>query len=230
MKPMVVTDLLSIKDLLVRSTGPTLLAIAVIWLVMSNTPLVILFVGPLEAFMAVQVLMIETDKNGWEASRLALPLSRDTVVKGRYASLALIATASTLLGALLYLLMIAVGFVVPAIGNFVHFPVPFDASTLLLSVGGSIGISLVALGILLPFCAGTTSVNGPRYGLFATMIAFMFGLQLFFSSGAFSRETLAIDATVGQASLLALGLVVAGCAFYVASETIAVRLYNKRDF
>lgn len=230
MKAMILSDLAIMKRPILRYTALLLAVVAVSLVFVSNTPLILLYVGPIQAFAAVQYLMMEAEKSGWEGVRLALPLSRAQVIAGRYASLALVAGGTILLAALLYVLATALEFAFPALGGLAPFSAPFDASLLALGIGGAVAVTLFLLGAMLPILTRMSATTGMRWALVALMLALMLGLQAFFKSGLFSNGALMPTASHGQVLLLAVGFAALGATFYAASATIAVRLYEQRDF
>ena len=84
----------------------------------------------------------------------------------------------------------------------------------------------------MPLIARFKSVNGMRYALAAVNFLFLIGIMVAMnpSTGLFASGAPALAGGPGSIVLLAAALVVMGGAFYVASATIAIRLYNKRDF
>lgn len=232
MKAMIMTDLYTLKKQLVQTGAAWAAVLLVISIVMFNSPIYILYVGPLEALMVMQGLMLDEEKGAWAGSRLALPLSRSQIITGRYASLAIVVVGAIALAAIIYLLVAILGFVFPTIGEIARFQMAFDASTMILCIGLAFALALITLGLTLPLIARFKSVNGMRYALAAVNFLFLIGIMVAMnpSTGLFASGTPALAGGPGSIVLLAAALVVMGGAFYVASATIAIRLYNKRDF
>lgn len=232
MKAMILTDLFTLKKQLLQTGAAWAAVLLAISIVMFNSPVYILYVGPLEALMVMQGLMLDEEKGAWAGTRLALPLSRSQIIGGRYASLAIVVVGAVALAALIYVFVAVLSFAFPAVGGIARFQMAFDASTLILCIGLAIALALVVLGLTLPLIARFKSVNGMRYALAGVNFLFLIGIMIAMnpSTGLFAPGALALPNSPGGIPLLAAALVVMGSAFYVASATIAIRLYNKRDF
>ena len=230
MKAMIASDLLMLKKSMVQSAVLLAIAVLAISLMTGGSPLTLLYVTPIIAFIALQYFQQEAGKAGWEQSRLAMPLSRGQVITGRYASLAIVVAASTVLGAMICLAAGGVLVAIPAFAQFAIHPLPADAPTFALVFGGVIGSTLILLGLLLPFVAHFGAVDGMRYAPGLVLSAVMLGYFGLFSSGILQNGTLPLPDSFAAALVLSLGLLAMGATFYLASATIAIRLYNKRDF
>ena len=230
MKAMIISDLITLKKQMVQSTAFLTIAVLAISLMTGGSPLVLLYVAPIMATIALQCLQQEEGKAGWERSRLAMPLSRKQVIAGRYASLAIVVVASTVLGAAVCLATAGVFYATPTLAQFAVHPLPADAATFALAFGGVVGGTLILLGLLLPFIARFGAVDGMRYAPGLVLTAVMLAYLALFSSGMLQNGSLPQPDSFTAALVLALGLTAMGAAFYVASSTIALRLYNQRDF
>ena len=232
MKAMIITDFISMKNMLKQTALLWIVLLLALSVVAFNSSVYTLYAGPLEATMIMQGFMLGEEKGKWVGARLALPLSRSQVVMGRYASLAIIAVGATLLAAFVHLFVGAVDFAFPAVAEIAYRHVEPDLSTLVVFMGGSIALSLLLMGVSLPFIARFESVKGITYAFAAIDFALMVGMMVAInpSSGLFVNGVAAFTTGPANALLLAVGLAAAGCALYVASATIAVRLYSKREF
>ena len=230
MKAMIVSDLLTMKKPLIQSMALLALLVLVVSLMTGGSPLVLLYVASIMGINALQCLQQEEGKAGWERARLAMPLSRGQVTAGRYASLAIVVVASTIAGAAICLAAGAATAAIPALGQLAIHPLPADASIFALCFAGVIGGTLILLGLLLPFIARFGAIDGMRYVPGLALAVVMLAYLSVFSSGTLQASALLRPDSLATALALSLGLIVMGAAFYVASETIALRLYNRRDF
>lgn len=201
-------------------------------LILSNTPLLVLFVGLPEAMMFVQELSALEGKHRWEGMRLALPFSRAEILVGRYLSVALTAVFMVALAAAVHLLATAIIAAVPAIGQIVGLSVGLNLPMLALCCAASIAFALFAMGIVLPLVARGGYAGITPFVACGAMLAVSLAIMSLGPTalGLISRSGLHFDASFGQIALLSAGLLIAATLWYAASAALAVRLYAKREF
>lgn len=226
------SDLVITRRRLARHAVLWTIALLTISLLLYNTPLLVLFVGLPEAMMFVQELSVLEGKRTWEGMRLALPFSRTEVIVGRYLSVAVASTLMVALAAAVNLLVTAIITAVPALGHTFGPSLGFNPAMLVLCCAASIALTLFAMGIVLPLVArggyaGPTPLLACGVMLAASLAIMSLGPT---ALGLISKSGLLFDASLGQITLLALGLLAAATLWYVASAALATRLYAKREF
>lgn len=232
MKTMIIADFLYSKKQLMHIVGIFgVLSLATSFMT-GGSPLIMLLIAPIMTVMTAQAFLQEGGTSGWESFRLALPLSRGQVVAGRYATFALIIAGSTLFGALLSLAVFGIQTAFPALGQFSLWQTPFDPAGIVLCFCASISGTLILIGAVLPLIMHFGAINSMRYAIAGVMVAAMLGFYALGPSGAglIQHGRLLTQAPFGEIALLGTGLLVMSAAFFVASATIAIRLYNRRDF
>lgn len=255
MKAMALQDLLVLKGALRRHAliwTPLLLAVLVLF---SNSPVPIMYLAFLEAMMAVHELLQGEGRHAREGARegkaprptppaacAQAVAGRDDVragagsppthaqeVAGRYASLGIVVLAFVALGACLYLAACAIAFALPASLAVPARPLPFDASSLALSMGAGTALGLLVLGVQLPLYArygfgGAVRLAGVAAMLFALVLLGALGTP---GAGLLANGSWAVSGTFAQCLLLAAGMAAAGCAFYAASATVAAQVHGR---
>ena len=237
MKAMFLMDFITVKKLLRRYLLLLLGMGGAAALMMGSHPGIIPYFGMISVVSVAQALALYDDRRDWSRFRLTMPLTRTGVVLGRYAFLAAVAVAGTLMGVAVYLAATLAVQGVPAYAALVLRPGGFDAIGLAWSAAASLALAFVVGGIMLPTFFSFGMGNGPRYAMALVMMvsvlaigpivnvwarpeaapAFLGGLV----SLATSSETFLAVAGALAASALAL---------YVASCAACLAAYRRRDF
>ena len=230
MKAMFLMDFITVKKLLRRYLLLLLGMGGAAALMMGSHPGIIPYFGMISVVSVAQALALYDDRRDWSRFRLTMPL-------GRYAFLAAVAAAGTLMGVAVYLAATLAVQGVPAYAALVLRPGGFDAIGLAWSAAASLALAFVVGGIMLPTFFSFGMGNGPRYAMALVMMvsvlaigpivnvwarpeaapAFLGGLV----SLATSSETFLAVAGALAASALAL---------YVASCAACLAAYRRRDF
>ena len=100
MKAMFLMDFITVKKLLRRYLLLLLGMGGAAALMMGSHPGIIPYFGMISVVSVAQALALYDDRRDWSRFRLTMPLTRTGVVLGRYAFLAAVAAAGTLMGVL----------------------------------------------------------------------------------------------------------------------------------
>ena len=218
MKTMMLADFLALAKSLRKWALLYVLLAFGMCLVFGGTPALILFISfPFAHTVLAPMLMRDQDR-GWNAFRQALPLSRTDVVAGRYASIAIVVTASVSLGAAIYMISCVIDVIVPGLPLIAHFTQGFDAPGLISFSAATFSITIAAFGLSLPFMFSDNHRKAINYIPFTFMMAIA-GWIYIFRSMNFDAFLPLVGGCVTAAAL----------ALYVVSERAAVRGYATRD-
>lgn len=204
---------------------------------LSGLPEVILFSGFLLAYSALQHILLSEERHGWDRFRLALPLSRAHVVRGRYAFLAAVTATGIAFGVVVYGITCVITSYVPGAAQLALHASGFDGPRLALSVTGAFLFTFVMLGITLPFALNSGYTKAVQY----TLAGFCLLLLAFpFASNTIRASQFALDPMLAQFAAFALspfgsyivaaGMLVAACVIYAASAALAMKRFAKREF
>ncbi len=180
-------------------------------------------------------LMAIDEQNAWQTYRLALPLSRVQVVRGRYLSGIISIVAGLLIGALAVAAVIGVMQVLP--GERAAFYGLDEVLTLppedyLMCAAVGLCVSLVGLAVALPldFRLGYTAVT--RYiplafaALFVLTVIVLDQFQIDSADISSIAALLSDPATLGLIGLVAF---LVAAALYALSCALSIRLYKARE-
>lgn len=237
MKAMFLMDFVTVKKLLRRYLLLLLGMGSLAALMMGSHPGIIPYFGELSVISVAQALALYDDRRDWSRFRLTMPLTRTGVVLGRYAFLAAVAVAGTLMGVALYLVVTLAVQVVPAYAALTLHPGGFDAVGLAWSVAVSFALAFVVGGIMLPTFFSFGMGNGPRYAMALVMMVSVLGINPIVSiwarpeaAPAFLGGLVSI-ATSPETFLVAAGaLTAAAFALYAAFCAACLAAYRRRDF
>ena len=210
-----------------------ILAVATIVLmaIMGPLPWITLYTGLLAPLMAMQVLLVNDERHGWQGFRLALPLTRRDAVLGRFALLAAVTAAGVAVGVAGCLLAEACVLWAPALTGAMRYPYSFGGPTLALSVAASFFIPLVMVGVSLPLAMRLGYTRTVQFIPALFMMVFPLAPLFLSPRSDFMASAFAAFATTPMGALgVTSGLLVAACAFYAASAWLTLRLCEKRDF
>lgn len=105
MKAMVFSDFIMVKRGMTQLFAITTVVVVVIAVGMETLAVIPAIAATMIPMMLLFSVAAYDEMNGWEAFRLGLPLSRRSVVRGRYASLLLVTMAATAFGVVCALLV-----------------------------------------------------------------------------------------------------------------------------
>ncbi len=219
MKAMVVSDFMIAKKYLIQQLI-TASIVGVFIAIMLETPYVVApAVGVMIPFSLSIVILSLDERADWQQFRLALPLTRADIIRGRYASLALISLAGVVGGLLVTFLLVALAHAVPS--------VPQLASLLVDYSWQAIAFACVASLVFSRF--GMT--KGVRYLPLVVVFAVVIGFQV--GGNSVPAELLSnvgnlLETPAGTAAVAA-GTLAVVAALYAASAALSVKLYAKRE-
>ena len=227
MKTMILADFLALSKSLPKNVVLWALLATGVCLVAGNATPIILLTGFPMSHMVLMPLLTRDQRREWMAFRQALPLSRADVVRGRYASIAVIVAGCVALGIAAYTAACVLNAIVPGLPLMHHFTRGFDAP-------GTFALTIAMFSAVLPFMFANSYRKLASYIPFAFMLALMGWIYLFRSIDfdAFLPivgQIIATAQTLGGSLLVAACVTAAALALYVVSERAALRGYAARD-
>ena len=180
---------------------------------------------------AAFTLLALDERAKWEQFRLALPLTRGDIVRGRYASLALWTLYGVAIGMASSAIILGAAAALPQVEPLAQLAAEFDWAALPLVAALPLPLAALMLGITLPFVVRfgmTKAVRWIPLAFVALLLAYILGgghelavqaettLQWVFSPG-------------GTPLAIALALL-AAAAIYAASCAVSCKLYERREF
>ena len=185
------------------------------------------------AFSLIFSLLALDERNGWESYRLALPLSRRSIMQGRYASILIIAFEALALGFVPVAVLTATGVVMPDIPKLGAMAASFDVQAFALLVAASLALTLVMFAITLPLNARFGMTKAVRYVplVLACAIMILFGVSAVTDTApTIFAEIDAFASTPEGALITTAATCLAGLVVYTASYVLSIRFYEKREF
>ena len=237
MKAMFLMDFVTVKKLLRRYLLLLLGMGGAAALMMGSHPGIIPYFGVISAISTAEALALYDDRRDWSRFRLTMPLTRTGIVLGRYAFLAAVAVAGTLMGVAVYLTATLVVQGVPAYAALVLRPGGFDAIGLAWFAAVSLALALVVGGIMLPTFFSFGAGNGPRYAMALVMMVSVLAIGPIVNVWARPEAApaflggLVSLATSSETFLAVAGALVASAfALYAISCAACLAAYRRRDF
>lgn len=234
MKTMMLADFLALAKSLPKNVALWALLSTGVCLVAGNATPIILLTGFPMSHMVLMPLLMRDQQREWVAFRQALPLSRADVVRGRYASIAIVVAGCVTLGVAAYTAACFLNAVVPGLPLMRHFTQGFDAPGAVSFAAGTFALTIAMFSAVLPFMFANSYRKLASYIPFAFMLALMGWIYLFRSID-FDAFLPIVGQVVAAAQTLGGSLVVAACvtaatlALYAVSERAALHGYAKRD-
>ena len=224
MKTMMLADFLALAKSLPKNV--------VLWALLATG--VCLVAGNATPIILLMPLLTRDQRREWMAFRQALPLSRADVVRGRYASIAVIVAGCVALGIAAYAAACILNAVVPGLPLMHHFTRGFDAPGAVSFAAGTFALTIAMFSAVLPFMFANSYRKLASYIPFAFMLALMGWIYLFRSIDfdAFLPivgQVIATAQTLGGSLLVAACVTAAALALYVVSERAALRGDAARD-
>lgn len=234
MKTMMLADFLALAKSLPKNVALWALLATGVCLVAGNATPIILLTGFPMSNMVLMPLLTRDQRREWMAFRQALPLSRADVVRGRYASIAVVVAGCVALGIAAYAAACILNAVVPGLPLMHHFTRGFDAPGAISFAAGTFALTIAMFSAVLPFMFANSYRKLASYIPFAFMLALMGWIYLFRSIDfdAFLPivgQVIATAQTLGGSLLVAACVTAAALALYVVSERAALRGYAARD-
>ncbi|MBC2888737.1 ABC-2 transporter permease [Gordonibacter massiliensis (ex Traore et al. 2017)] len=237
MKAMFLMDFTTTKKLMKRYLLLLVAMGGVAALIMGSHPGIIPYFGEISAVSVAQALAMHDNQRDWNRFRLVLPLTRADVVLGRYAFLAAIAIAGTLIGTAIYFLATLAVQSVPAYAAVVLRPDGLDVVGLSWSVAVSLALALVTGGIMLPAFLNFGFANATRYAMALLMMVSILAINPVINvwikpeaAPPFLRGLASLAASPESFLVSAGILATAAAAFYLASCVACLKIYRRLDF
>lgn len=233
MKAMLISDLLIARKYLLQQIAITLFVGLFVAIGTERLYVVPPAVGVMIPFSLAFTLVSLDERNDWQQFRLALPIPRSSIVRGRYASLLCLTLVGTLVGLAEAGIIGIVALLLPGVPQISGLMVDFSWQALLLvSIAGT-GVLLVMLSIVMP---GVTKFGMTKAVRFAPLLVVLF---LFVFIGitegsdimpAFVGDFLSwMSSTEGTLAAAGIVLIVA-LALFALSSVLSVKLYENREF
>lgn len=172
------------------------------------------------------------EKDNWEQYRLALPLSRNDVIGGRYTTCALLAVAGVLFGAVICLLTVAVASIAPTLPNAEQ--ITQGTETIGAVASPCIGAltSLVLLSIVIPAIAKCGMTKAVRLVPLVAVFVVCLTIATLGNDEIFAALETAVNSAFSSPEGFALSLLAATAvvaAVYAASCALSCKLYRHRE-
>ena len=223
MKAMVVSDFMIAKKYLIQQLI-TASIVGVFIAIMLETPYVVApAVGVMIPFSLSIVILSLDERADWQQFRLALPLTRADIIRGRYASLALISLAGVVGGLLVTFLLVALAHAVLL--------VDYSWQAIAFACVASLVIILLMLSLIMPLFSRFGMTKGVRYLPLVVVFAVVIGFQVGGNSAPaefLSNVSDLLETPAGTAAVAA-GTLAVVAALYAASAALSVKLYAKRE-
>ena len=227
---MCTSDLLIVKKYIPSQIGIGILVSIIVAVAMENIYVIIPALSVMIPYSLAFTAIAFDERNGWEEFRLALPLSRKDVIRGRYASFALISVAS------LALSLVVMGIVVFAASTLMpttevgKMAADVSWQIVVADIVAGLGFVLIMLAVMLPLVARFGMTKAVR---FIPLVVFFGSLGFILGGANFLPETIwpqidwiATPTGTGTAAAVSL-LVLVG--IYLASCALSTKLYERRE-
>lgn len=238
MKTMLKCDFIGIKSTLKGILLSNIFIAVIVFIGTESTYVVIPCINASIAISLFFNLLALDEQNGWQRFRLALPLSRDDVVLGRYLSCLIGVGAAMVLSLLMVIVCIGVVLLLPA-GSAValSFTEEVLAATnplkMALSALGGASITILMMSLALPLVAKMGLTRATK--LFP-MVFVLLSMFFIFSAQQYITETSSLSSGFSALTgnemnitmlIVALFIVVLIC--YLISAQVAKKLYAQRE-
>lgn len=222
MKTMFLCDLVTMRRTLWQITGSVLLALLIITVATRS-----LLAGPvaiaiLYGFMYLSSVFALDESNGWASYRLTLPLTRRSVMLGRYAS---VFAVTLVAGAFIALLVAAFAALWPHLPPHITSLLvqeKIEAGSLMQLVVLLAAILLIGISLAVPFIVRFGVTKGSRVITLVLLVLPSLGIAQF-------GDQLVQHFSTFLTSSGPLLLFVVSLVLYVLSALVAVRLYETRE-
>lgn len=217
-----------------RSNFIVALFVALVFAASIGTPAALAATMVTTCLTVMNNLMAIDEQNAWQTYRLALPLSRVQVVRGRYLSGLVGVVAGLLIGALAVAAVIGVMQVLP--GEWAAFygreVLTLPLEDYLVCAAAGLCVSLVGLAVALPldFRLGFTAVT--RYiplAFAALFVLVVIVLDQFQVDSADISSIAALLSDPAALGLIGLAAFFVAAALYALSCMLSIRLYKARE-
>ncbi len=231
MKAMIMSDLLIAKKYLVQQLGIAIVVGIFICIMIGNLYVVTPAVGVMIPFSLIIMILSLDERANWQQFRLALPISRGDVIRGRYVSFLLLALLGIAVGLLTAFLVIVAAQLMPNVPQLADLMANFSWQALLMVSVAGISIILVMLAIVMPLFSRFGMTKAVRY----LPLLIIFGVWIAFTlpqngpPPAFVLDVLNLLETPAGTVAVAAGILAIVAVAYVISAIISTGLYKKRE-
>lgn len=231
MKAMIMSDLLIAKKYLVQQLGIAIVVGIFICIMIGNLYVVTPAVGVMIPFSLIIMILSLDERANWQQFRLALPISRGDVIRGRYVSFLLLALLGIAVGLLTAFLVIVAAQLMPNVPQLADLKANFSWQALLMVSVAGISIILVMLAIVMPLFSRFGMTKAVRY----LPLLIIFGVWIAFTlpqngpPPAFVLDVLNLLETPAGTVAVAAGILAIVAVAYVISAIISTGLYKKRE-
>ena len=231
MKAMIMSDLLIAKKYLLQQLGIAIVVGVFICVMVGNLYVVPPAVGVMVPFSLTIMILSLDERANWQQFRLALPISRADVIKGRYVSFLLLALCGIAVGLFTAFLVMFAAQVAPNVPQLADLMVNFSWQAMLTASVAGISIILVMLSITMPVFSRFGMTKGVRY----LPLLIIFGVFIAFSLNGngsqpeFVSNVLSLLETPEGTVAVCAGAFAIVAALYAVSAVISMRLYKKRE-
>lgn len=233
MKTMLAFDLLTAKKIM-KSQVVLSVIVAGIFAVSTNMPAgIIPCLALMFAYSAGFTLVAYDERNDWEELRLTLPLSRADIVRGRYATFAVMTLAGIVLGIVLTVVLYGLAQMAPTAPVLSAFAEGIGWQMMVAMVVSSVVFSLVLWMIALPLVARWGMTKAVRYLPLAFIVILPIATMLMQKAGpppAFILDFAVWAATPAGTLIVAAAVVALMAMLFALSCALSVKLYEKREF
>ena len=188
-------------------------------------------VGVMIPFSLIIMILSLDERANWQQFRLALPISRGDVIRGRYVSFLLLALLGIAVGLLTAFLVIVAAQLMPTVPQLAALMANFSWQALLMVSVAGISIILVMLAIVMPLFSRFGMTKAVRY----LPLLIIFGVWIAFTlpqngpPPAVVRDVLNLLETPAGTVAVAAGILAIVAVAYVISAIISTGLYKKRE-
>ena len=231
MKAMFMSDLLIAKKYLVTQIFLGLVIGVFMCISMQNIYVIPPVMSALIPFSIAFTVLAYDERGGWEQFRLALPLSRKSIIAGRYASFAVVALVGVATGVVIAAVIAAAALLLPSVPQLAVLMEDFSWPTIVLASVAGVAIIIVMLAVILPMVSRFGMTKAVRF----VPLVMIFGTVFLFNIGGNSAasELMAnvaawIETPQGVAGMSAVVIVIVA-ALYALSCALSVKLYERRE-
>lgn len=232
MKPMIALDFIVARTYLVQEAIVSIPIGIIVSFFIGNVYTMPVAFAALVPFVIGFSLFALDEKNDWEQFRLALPLSRENVITGRYATCALLAVAGILFGVVICLITIAIASIAPSLPNASQIVQSIEAMPAIAAPCAGAIASLVMLAIAIPAIAKCGMTKAVRFIPLIAVLLVCLAIGAFGGSEAIAIVEAAIDeasSTAAGFTLLLFAAAVVAMAIYAASCALSCKIYRHRE-
>ncbi|WP_080799419.1 ABC-2 transporter permease [Arabiibacter massiliensis] len=233
MKSMLMFDLLTAKKLAVSQLVLGVV-VSVVLAVSTQTALAIVPIATLMMSYSVGFTLVAFDeRNNWDEFRLTLPLSRASIICGRYATFLIMTFIGLVFGLVLMGIVFALAQLMPTVPLLATLVVGLDWQLVVGVSVASIAGSLVLWLIALPLVARFGMTKAVRFLPLVFILGMLFVGPLLQNAGPapqFLVDLITWAVTPAGTIGLSAAVVAAVAVLAAASCVLSVKLYQKREF